>query len=399
MKTKTLVLFAAIVSLLAVSCTQKGYLIKGNISGNADGKTVYLYSGPNFYSMVPLDSAVIQNGKFEFSGELTTPELLTIKIYMDENRNMMVNNRYAFRPIIPVFIRDGKITITAVLDSIPLDDLTGDYDYTKLKITGSEINDLYMNYAQQKTARNKAKREASDDYFAYARTKDKPISEGITAVTKIDAVVVENKASVEKFIAQNAGNEVGLYAFFDNLNLFSVNEIDRIIASFTPEMKNSEYGQKIEAEAGKIKISATGAEYADFTLQDRDGNPVKLSDHLAKGNYVLLEFWASWCGPCRADIPHLKEVYQLYHPEGFEIVGISIDKDKEAWIKALTTEQLPWLSLSNEEGDIAKIYNFQGIPSCVLVGPDGTIVDRNARGSWLDKKLIELYGNKFGDKY
>jgi hypothetical protein len=98
----------------------------------------------------------------------------------------------------------------------------------------------------------------------------------------------------------------------------------------------------------------------------------------------------------------LKEIYELYHPTGFEIIGISMDSNKGSWLTAVADEQMPWLQASNLEafnGDLDKVYNFNGIPACVLVGPDGTIVDRNMRGSWMDRKLIELYGNKFGDKY
>src|SRR5699024_299911 len=138
--------------------------------------------------------------------------------------------------------------------------------------------------------------------------------------------------------------------------------------------------------------------FPNLTLKNPEGNTIKLSDYVGKGKYVLLNFWASWCGPCRADIPHLQEVYNLYHPEGFEIISISMDENKDDWLEALDEEQMKWLQISNLKGfedSVSKLYNFRGIPTDILVGPEGYIITRNMRGSWMDKKLIELYGNKF----
>lgn len=394
----------ALAAVVAVGCAPKGYTIEGNISGDADGKTVYLYSGvgPFFEEADAVDSTVIAGGKFRFTGEVPHADAYTLKFFTGESRSSMGERGYAFRPLIPLFLSKGTLKIDAVFDSIPLDKLSTSgvsYDYSKIGVSGPDDMTLFVEYANGKTALLDAYREASGDYYRLYSSKDMPAR--MAAVEKSDAASAKIREYVTRFIEQNAGNAVGLWAFGDNLGRLTAPEIDRLSALFTPEMKAGGLGVKTFAEAARIGRTAVGAPYVDHAFVDDKGNPVKLSDHVGKGRYVLLEFWASWCGPCRGDIPHLKEVYELYHPEGFEIISISMDTDEAAWLKAIGEEQMAWLQVSDKkafEGDLAKIYNFDGIPHCVLVDPDGAIIDHNFRGPRMDKGLIERYGNKFGDK-
>jgi thiol-disulfide isomerase/thioredoxin len=245
-----------------------------------------------------------------------------------------------------------------------------------------------------------------DRYIPYHNPKvgekKGPVSEGIKLATLMDQAEASVKAFARQFVERHKDETVVVPALADNLGYFTVSEIDELIALLSPAIKASAEGEKLLELAAAVKKTAVGARFVDFSFEDHEGNPVKLSDRVGKGKYVLLEFWASWCGPCRKDIPHLKEIYELYHSAGFEIIGISMDSNKGSWLKAVADEQMPWLQVSNLEafnGDLDKVYNFTGIPACVLVGPDGIIVDRNTRGSWMDRKLIELYGNKFADKY
>lgn len=394
MKLKFYILLAA-VAVATSAVARQGFMIKGNVAG-ADGKTVHLLKGI-FPGAPVIDSTVIREGRFEIRGVLATPELVLVKIFPDANRDLMGADGYIFRPAIPMLIWQDTITIETALDRIPLENFDGTYDYSKVCLTGSPLNDLYMKYIGHKAALDRARREASGQY-----SEDKPVSAGIEAVNKSDAAAAMAKKFIEGFIRQYANNPIGLYAFMDNLYRFTATEIDRTIVSFPAEVQAGEYARRVFAEACRVKRSAVGSKFIDFTFIDNDGDSVRLSDHAGRGKYVLLDFWASWCGPCRADIPHLKGVYELYHPAGFEVISISRDTDKAKWLKAVNEEKMPWLQLCgnrDSEDRVADAYNFQAIPFCVLIGPDGMIVDRNMRGSWMDRRLVELYGNRFGDKY
>jgi thiol-disulfide isomerase/thioredoxin len=393
--------FYLVVALLVASCgTPKGYVITGEISG-AGGKTVHLLTGKSEQFLVAIDSAMIrEDGRFEFKGELAVPALLTLKIFPTDERGTMVNNRYAFRPVIPLFIDKGRVQVEATLDSIPLATFGEGYDYSKVRVTGSRLHDLYAEYVQEKATVHKA----MEAYREYNETNARV--PGVIAAAD-EMAAIDRTGYLKRFITRNRDNAAGLFVFQSNTGYksyeypFTVAELDELLACFSPEMKATRLYKQVADEVNQARRTAGGARFVDFTLKDVDGNPVKLSDHAGKGRYVLLEFWASWCGPCRAEIPHLKEVYELYHPADFDVIGISLDTDKANWLKAIEDEQMPWVQLlaGRTSKELPDAYGIVGIPTCVLVDPDGTIVDRNMYGFWMDRKLIELYGNRFGDKY
>ena len=203
-------------------------------------------------------------------------------------------------------------------------------------------------------------------------------------------------------IKENKENFVGLYAMKECMEMFDAATLEELIQTFPVSLKENAIGKEVFAKADSVKNCAIGAPFIDLNLFDKEGNAIKLSDYVGKGHYTLVEFWASWCGPCRGEIPHLKNVYELYHSDGFDIISISMDAKKEDWLKAIDSEGMSWTQASDLkafDGPIAKLYNFNGIPYCVLVGPDGNILHHNARGPQLDEFLVGQYGNKFKDDY
>ena len=143
------------------------------------------------------------------------------------------------------------------------------------------------------------------------------------------------------------------------------------------------------------KQAIIGKDFIDLTLNDTNGVSHKLSDYVGKGNYVLLDFWASWCGPCRAEMPNVVANYNKYHDKGFNIVGISFDSNSEAWKKAIADMKMNWIHLSDLKAwhsDAGKAYGVDAIPASILVDPQGKVIARDLRGEELGAKLSEIYG-------
>ena len=155
-------------------------------------------------------------------------------------------------------------------------------------------------------------------------------------------------------------------------------------------LASAEENERKRAEARKI---ATGTNILEFTAETLSGQQVTLSDVRAESEVVLLEFWASWCGPCRVEIPHMKQAYEKYREHGFEIVSFTIDEEREAWVEASDEEQLPWINLGmGPEAEAPLAYNVTGVPANYLVrASDGTILAKDLRGHHLDRKLEELF--------
>ena len=150
---------------------------------------------------------------------------------------------------------------------------------------------------------------------------------------------------------------------------------------------------EFKEKAEMAKKIAIGAPFQDIELTDPEGKKVKLSECLPTGKYVMLEFWASWCGPCRGEIPHLKHVYQNYKDKGFEIISVSIDQKNKDWQKAMKEEKMPWIQLNDpqgENGPAIQVYNVTGVPHCILLDKEGKIFKTNMRGAYLDAALEQL---------
>ena len=206
-------------------------------------------------------------------------------------------------------------------------------------------------------------------------------------------------ALVKKSIAEHPQSTANAPLFYIYGGLLDEDEIQKLIASnaacfSTPLLKPlvDQFTRRAEA----MKLHQPGSQFKDIALQTPQGATKRLSDYCGKGNYVLVDFWASWCGPCRAEMPNVKKAYEKYHGKGFEIVGVSLDNDKAAWTGAIQRMNLPWIHLSDLKGwqsEAAALYGISSIPATMLVDPQGKIVEFGLRGEQLEVKLAELYAN------
>jgi thiol-disulfide isomerase/thioredoxin len=409
MKHVAFLLLTALLTVLSVY-GQENYTIEGLISGDVEGKTVYLLKGGSEESRAPVDSTIIKRGKFQFKGNLKSPGPFSVKIYKTTDRSFFKGDMvWIGRPFVPLFLSNEVIQINAVLDSMPLTALKAfGYDFSKVHVTGSKANAGYMEYIQEMMKLKNVKQTLEAPYKAYlAKRPNAPVSEGLSAIQRIDSIEVLEKRFIKKFVKKYQDNPISVYAFREaimssNEGIFNAAEIDELLAAFSPAIKITSYFKTTAAVANETKKYAIGNKYTDLDLVDANYKPVKLSEYVGKGKYVLLDFWGPWCIPCRKEFPFVKDTYKLYHPEGLEIIAISVDNHKSRWPKAMQEENLPYLNLSYsklpfdfENENAVKAYAYWSIPFYVLIAPDGTIIDRNAHGSYLDKRLIEIFGNKF----
>ncbi len=407
MKALRALLFAVVMG----ACTMAqaaGYELKVNvIGGKYEGKMVHLNTGDGMMTYQRIDSAVVKNGVVVFKGNLKEPQLLTLRFYEDDDRSSFTSRGINARHVLPLFIGNDKVEVTAPVDELGTDlDTYGRasaYDYSKVDINGSETA---KQYAAFNTRLNKLTRDydaKQQPYYAFLQRREQnPLKIGVEAIR---AALPAKQARVDyvyDYLKQNINTPVGVCAFYNYVEMLNLEQINSLEAVMPAKMKKTALGKKAISHADSVKMSVPGAMFYDCELQTPEGKTIRISDYCGKGKYTLLEFWASWCGPCRADIPHLKEAYKAYHPQGFEMLSISMDNSKAAWLAAVKRENMTWpqgSTLKAFNDDLSKVYNFNGIPFCILVGPDGKIVERNWRGSVMDAGLIDIYGNHFGNRY
>ena len=194
-------------------------------------------------------------------------------------------------------------------------------------------------------------------------------------------------------IEQNITNAVGIHLLPSYASAFSEEKQQALVEKVPAEMVNDNI-KRIKDHLDLVAKTAVGQKFADFEMKTPEGNNVKLSDFVSKNKYTLVDFWASWCGPCRQEMPNVVEAYKIYKPKGFEIVGVSLDRDEESWKKGIAELNITWPQMSDVkywDCEAAKLYGVNAIPATVLIDQEGTIVERNLRGEALKKRLAELF--------
>ncbi len=199
---------------------------------------------------------------------------------------------------------------------------------------------------------------------------------------------------VRRIIRENKDNNIPVPYIVEAMQLLGYDGLKEAL-----DPKTAYYNHPDLAKAKQLLATydkrAPGTKFKDMTMNDMDGKEVTLSQWAGKGNYVLVDFWASWCGPCRQEMPNVVVNYEKYHAKGFEIVGVSFDQNKEPWVKAVQTMGLRWPQMSDLKGwqcAASDLYGIRSIPASVLIDPQGTIIALDLRGKALGKKLKEIFG-------
>ncbi len=322
------------------------YTIDGNIEGGPDGIIYMQLYGPGYKTIV-VDSTEIKDGVFIFSGQIKTPTYYYFRI----------NDKRVFN----FFVEPGTITVEGKWN-----------DLKNVSATGSKVQDDFdLFYTGLEKWFEELRRQGVEGDELYAKRTD----------------------MIRKYVEEHPTSVVSAHlAYWELVHYVDLSELKAIVENLDKFHNSTFYVQQLKQRINILERTAIGQPAIEFTMNNQDGEPVSLSSF--QGDYLFVDFWASWCMPCRRENPNIVEIYGEYQSKGLNILGVSFDKNRDDWLKAIEEDSLTWTHVSDLQGwqnAAGRLYDIRSIPGSMLINPQGIIIEKNLRGEELRNKLAEIF--------
>jgi peroxiredoxin len=362
------IFFLSVVTVMIAACSSEPhYVINGKIDG-ADSVT-FLLQKRDAGKVITIDSAVAYKGSFKMKGgSVKYPELVLLSA-----KNTRMRTQF--------YLENAEMTVAGKLDSL-----------YGAKITGSKTQDEYDGLITSLNNFNEKYTKIYNDYQLAEQSGD---TAKVSQLTKeIEAGEKEMTQMQKDFVKNNPSSFASPQILAGLTYEMEGPEIEAYINAMDTAIANTETVKSLKERVEKMKTVAIGQKAPDFTLSDPEGNPVSLYTKVGS-KLLLVDFWAAWCGPCRQENPNVVKVYTEFNKKGFDVFGVSLDRTKNDWVKAIADDKLSWTHVSDLQywnNAAAKLYAVSAIPANFLLDENGVIIGRNLRGEVLYNKVKEVLG-------
>ena len=375
---KNLFIYTLMVTLFFASCdktnsqstdtensVEQGFTINCDIQNAPDGK-VFLekINGQNFVTKETIE--IKDQTQFSFTGSVEEPEFYRVRFF---------NGKFFF-----LIIENKEISVAGDANDL----------FTTLKVEGSTESQTFNDFVLENSKRTTAVQQMQNEYQQRAMAGD--ANAQLEFQQKYAEMAVENANFMKGLIDKNLDNIIAPYLAL-SLDIDADYEYLKATSAKISENQSNTYANNLAQMVASVKALAIGEPAPEIALPNPDGEVLKLSDY--KGKVVLIDFWASWCRPCRAENPNVVRMYKEFKDKNFEIFGVSLDKSKDAWVKAIDNDGITWPQVSDLKfwsSEAARIYQIKSIPQTLLIDAEGNILAKNLRGPALEAKLKEVLG-------